>query len=161
MNVGSGGGAAAPAAGGAAAGGDAAAPAEEEKEEGASSDSLSFALLLRRIADYFSQRRRSPTRIWASVSSTKESNLRECFLASLYFSCMASGFTQSIDHTGWRGHDILRPGQSSFVHTNMMNALNGVHTEGDLVITRLNEKQKSFPPWGGLQNQSGFSFLIL
>lgn len=93
VNVGSGGGAAAPAAGGAAAaaGGDAA-PAEEAKEEGtshllrettnlpmiSSQHSIHPSLTPSHIAiedkpDLLTsiQRRRSPTRIWVSVSSTK------------------------------------------------------------------------------------------
>lgn len=40
------------------------------------------------------QRRKSPTRTWVSVSSTKRTNTHDCFLASLYFNCMASGSSQ-------------------------------------------------------------------
>lgn len=82
MNVGSGGGAAAaaPAAGGAAAGGAAdAAPAEEAKEEGAYSLSkfanAGIGCVRKEITvtNVFLQRRKSPTRTWVSVSSTKRS----------------------------------------------------------------------------------------
>jgi hypothetical protein len=69
LNVGSGGGAAPAAAGGAAAGGDAPAAeeAKEEKEEG-----TLYQLLYQRIfTDIVPQRRKSQTKTWASVCSTK------------------------------------------------------------------------------------------
>ena len=69
VNVGSGGGAAAPAAGGAAAAGgatDAPAAKEEEKEEG-----MVAQLPVPSMPLTTEQRRKSPTTIWASVSSTK------------------------------------------------------------------------------------------
>jgi hypothetical protein len=113
-NVGSGGGAAAaPAAGGAVAGGgDAAEEAkEEEKEEGTLRGSR--ALQLRRelfeLTEFPLQRRKSRTRTWVSVFSTKATTPRR-FSFSLYFNCMAWGFLQSIHHKG-RRHDILLPGQ--------------------------------------------------
>ena len=74
LNVGSGGGApAAPTAGGAAAatGGAAAAeeaPKEEAKEEGSSSPLSYFS---QHVLTWSSQRKRNPTRIWASVFSIK------------------------------------------------------------------------------------------
>ena len=66
--VGSGGGAAAPAAGGAAAAG--AAP-EEAKEEAKEEGTYLRNCILVFTTLTFPQRRRSPTRTWASVSSTK------------------------------------------------------------------------------------------
>lgn len=74
-NVGSGGGAAAaaPAAGGAAAGGaaEAAAPAEEAKEEGTFQ---LFRFGFSRLTTIL-QKRKSPTRTWDSVSSTKRASV--------------------------------------------------------------------------------------
>lgn len=86
LNVGSGGGAAAaPAAGGAPAA-DGAAPAEEKKEEKAEGTWIlhsmsaercgSFALLFRTRANTRSQRRKSPTTTWVSVSSIRRFSLR-------------------------------------------------------------------------------------
>ena len=109
MNVGSGGGAAAAPAAGGAASGDAAAdaPKEEEKEEG--TDYFPVLDGLYGIANMSLQPRRSLTRIWVSVSSTKQPAPRVTAtvfsLASLYFNCMAlRGFhTHRWMHTGWSG----------------------------------------------------------
>ena len=85
MNVGSGGGAAAaPAAGGAAAGGAAAAeeaPKEEEKEEGESTFAFENEVdkvIVGHVLTILSvQRRRSRTRTWALVFSTKWFTIRD------------------------------------------------------------------------------------
>jgi hypothetical protein len=103
LNVGSGGGAAAaPAAGGAggaAAGGDAAAP-EEEKEEGASFHTT----YQQRTFTNSAQRRRSQTRTWASVSSTKR------LLSYLLRLLPYSGCTKRIKrHTPIAGTERSRP----------------------------------------------------
>ena len=98
-NTGGGGAAAAAPAGGAAAGGAAAAEAapEEAKEEGTLRHSQTPPTATRyRIADTQVQRRRSRTRIWASVSSTKRDNhrIRDDFVSLLPFctsNCMALG----------------------------------------------------------------------
>ena len=81
MNIGSGSGAAAPAGGAAAAGGaaEAAPAAEEKKEEG---KSHAPGKLRGFVADKSLQRRRSPTRTWASVCSTKR-----LLSSSLGFAC--------------------------------------------------------------------------
>jgi len=91
-NVGSGGAAAGPAAGGAAAaaGGAAEEAKEEEKVEGQYSQFLGFRNQLFALAlvgaNKLLQRRRSPTRTWASVSSTK----RFTTLARRGFDCSGS-----------------------------------------------------------------------
>jgi Ribosomal protein L12E/L44/L45/RPP1/RPP2 len=71
-SVPSGGAAVAAAAGGAAAGGAAAeAPKEEEKKEEGMLHAFINAVIIDKLTNV--QRRRSRTRIWASVSSTKQS----------------------------------------------------------------------------------------
>lgn len=70
LNVGSGGGAAAPAAGGPTAGGDAPA-AEEKKEEKEEGKSNSIVKLGCESLMILLQRKKNPTRTWASVYSTK------------------------------------------------------------------------------------------
>lgn len=109
MNVGSGGGgAAAPAA--AAAGGDdaGAAPAEEKKEEGTfqprhpTQPSTQSRILTRLSA---LQPRRSLTRTWASVSSTKLFLLNRknlVFLCNVR-KCMALGFFSHVPAGRWVG----------------------------------------------------------
>ena len=76
LNVGSGGGAAAaaPSGGAAASGGAADAPAakeEEKKEEGEIACVVSIYTVCWKSLTYFLQRRKSQTRIWASVCSIK------------------------------------------------------------------------------------------
>jgi hypothetical protein len=119
-NVGSGGGAAAPAAAGGApgaAGGDAAPAEEEKKEEGLSIPSLINVSCTSCFADtILLQRRRSPTRTWVSVSSTKQPRRDDCFLASLYFNCIASGSTIDRSYRMERAQNVLRYGQSSLIH---------------------------------------------
>ena len=80
LNVGSGGGAAAAAPTGGASGGAAAADApvekeEEKKEEGRTILILAAIVLGREILTNLPQRRKSPTRTWASVFSTKRALL--------------------------------------------------------------------------------------
>lgn len=127
VNVGSGGGAAAPAAGGAAAaaGGDAA-PAEEAKEEGTShalrkNTNLHMIFSEHPVPPLLTsshpaienktgllttlQRRRSPTRIWVSVSSTKGIVTWPVFSSIFFHVLSLHGWLrgpQSIDIARWR-----------------------------------------------------------
>ena len=85
LNVGSGGGAAAAAPTGGASGAAATAEApaekeEEKKEEGRIAHIFGVSVLKREILTYVLQRRKSPTRIWGSVFST-----RRAFSFSLSF----------------------------------------------------------------------------
>ncbi|KAJ9607512.1 hypothetical protein H2200_007590 [Cladophialophora chaetospira] len=96
LNVGSGGGAAAaaPAAGGAASGGGAAAAEEtkeEEKEEGTfATKILGTPHKGRDTNSLYLQRRKSPTRIWVSVSSTKRPPHLDFVPLRQFFSAMSS-----------------------------------------------------------------------
>lgn len=112
-NVGSGGGAAAaPAAGGAAAGG--AAAAEETKEEAKEEGEFCFVLATRsKKTNKVPQRRRSPTRTWASVSSTKRIvNSTAAFF--LFFcsskTCMDLRRYLALTTGGMEAFDIRGPG---------------------------------------------------
>ena len=76
LNVGSGGGAAAAAPTGGASGATAAADAsaekeEEKKEEGRIALTFASSVPGQKMLTYLLQRRKSPTRIWASVYSTR------------------------------------------------------------------------------------------
>ncbi len=145
VNVGSGGGAAAPAAGGAAAaGGDAAAPAAEEKEEGASNSS---SPIIAAPMDANTRRREGGVRRGHGLRSLRLST----YAATTVFllPCTSTAWlrgSRSIDHTGWRRHDISwGPGQSSFVNT--MNALKTTEfspgVENWSVYTALEHKKRN------------------
>lgn len=116
VNVGSGGGAAAAGGPAAAASGETAAEAEEEaKEEGTSHQK---PLIAGSLVCADNRYRTRGVRRGHGIRPLRLSNYAMTTVSLLLCTSTAwlRGF-QSIDHTGWRGHDILRPGQSSFVHT--------------------------------------------
>jgi hypothetical protein len=113
VNVGSGGGAAAPAAGGAAAGGAAEEAKEEEKKEEGTFFAVCPQSINRTETNIRMQLLRSPTRTWASVSSTKRFTHAPTTTFSCFFVLQLHGFgvhIDSVDHTGWRRqHDDIYP----------------------------------------------------
>lgn len=138
-SVPSGGGGAAVAAGGAAAGGAAAeAPKEEEKKEEGKHPCLEYDAVLAGLT--FAQRRRSPTRTWASVSSTKRRlvpkspKVTRAFPENLddpwaRLQCYLHGIDLSIGFgdLGFDGVGLLRRAPSDTRNNKCIKALSGHH----------------------------------